>query len=411
MLQTMFRTYVYLLFLVPGTLLDLVGYDYSSIGGSQITKIHVSTYFVVPFAIVFLVTYPHKQALMRYYAAEKPGSLFFFVVATTALINIILGKRNGFGMYFDTDLNLFLCSMLLPFVMPTNLERLEKFVHIYFAANAALAIFEFVTGWHPFPLTTYSPDGYAFEEPRATAFLGHPLFGATMTCVYVISLLSGTGSFNSAWLPGMLSLQILALIAFGGRSAFGLTMSIIGAVLLLRTLRFVSGSKLLYRQIIMGAFACVATVFILIGALYSGTLDPFIERFEDDGGSARTRLLMWPLLTSFKWGDMLWGAPTDYVFSQIVFHGLAWGIENPFMQIAVYQGVVVATMITIGIALTLYEIYKRLERKCLFAIAAFLLLSSGFGSFAGRYYTVSQFIVTIEILYRRRSTERVTSSR
>lgn len=106
LVQKMMAIYIVLLFIVSANVLDLIGYDYSSIGGSPITKIHVSTYFIVLLFGVFVVTYPQKGDLARYYLATKLGSLFFLCASVFAVVNIVADGRNGFGMFFDTDLHL-----------------------------------------------------------------------------------------------------------------------------------------------------------------------------------------------------------------------------------------------------------------------------------------------------------------
>ena len=54
-IQKMMAIYIILLFVVSGTALDLIGYDHSSIGGSPLTKIHVSTYFIVVIFAIFII--------------------------------------------------------------------------------------------------------------------------------------------------------------------------------------------------------------------------------------------------------------------------------------------------------------------------------------------------------------------
>ena len=402
LIQKMMTIYIVLLFVVPGTALDLVGYDYSSIGGSPVTKIHVSTYFIVVLFAAFILSYPAKRDLARYYLATRLGTIYFICAATFALINIVADGRNGFGMYFDTDLHLFLCCMLLPFVPPQGMDRLERFLHVFFAVNAAIGILELALGASLFPLTTYSPDGLTTVEPRATAFLSHPLHAATVTCVYIVSLLAGAGKLLR---PGlripMIALQTVALLAFGGRTALLLTLVIIAVMLLWQAVRFTAGKRLPRNRVIMA----VATVPVGIAALavltHAGFFDQFLDRFTEDGGSARSRLLMLPLLWSFNWADFLWGASTDYARAQIYSFGLEWGVENPFLQISVYQGVVIASLIMTGIFLVLYEAFKRLEPRVIFPIVAYLLLCSTFGSFAGRFINIAIFMIVISTLFRR----------
>jgi hypothetical protein len=400
--QRMMAVYIVLLFVLSSNILDMVGYDYSSIGGSPITKIHVSTYFIVLLFAVFILSYPKRLDLVRYYLATKLGTIYFFCASTFALINIVVDGRNGFGMYFDTDLHLCLCCLLLPFAPPSAMDRLERFLHWFFAVNAALAIFELAIGNNVFPLITYSPDGMMTLEPRATAFLSHPLHAATITCVYIVSLLAGAGrALRPNLRMPMIGLQTVALLAFGGRTAFLLMVAILALLLLWRVLRFAAGRRVSYA----GAVAAVSLVPVGVAALavmsYLGAFDTLLDRFTEDGGSARSRLLMVPLLMSFNWGDFLWGASTDYVRSQIYSFGLEWGVENPFIQISVYQGVVIALLLMSGFMLVLYDAYRRLSPQVIYPMAIFLLLCSTFGSFGGRFFTFAIFMVVISTLFRR----------
>ena len=401
-IQRMLAIYITLLFVVSANVLDSIGYDYSSIGGSPITKIHVSTYFIVVLFSAFIVSYPQKHDLVRYYLATKLGTIYFLCAATFAFIYIMVDGRSDIGMYFDTDLHLFLCCMLLPFMPPAGMDRLERFLHWFFAANAVLAIFELAIGANIFPLITYSPDGVTSLEPRATAFLSHPLHAATITCVYIASLLTGAGRLlrPSLRVP-MIGLQITALLGFGGRTAFVLTVLILALVMLWRTFEFAAGKRISYA----GVMAAVSVVLICIAAVpilaYLGLFDQLLDRFAEDGGSSRSRLLMLPLVRSFNWGDLLWGANTDYVKSQVYSFGLEWGVENPFLQISVDQGVVVASLVMTGFLLVFYDAYKRLMPRVIVPMGVYLLLCSTFGSFSGRFFTFSIFMVVIATLFRR----------
>jgi hypothetical protein len=397
----MMRIYVYMLFLIPGGLLDLIGYDYTSIGGAQITKIHPATYFLMILAVVFVATYPRRPELILFYLSERLGAILFFVVTGVAMANIVLAQRNGFGMYFDTDLHFFLCSMILPFINPPGMARLERFLHVFFAANAALAVVEIATGWHAFPLMTYSPEGYATLETRPSAFLSHPLHAASLTCAYIVSLLAGAGRFSKPWMrPAILCLQYPTMLAFGGRAAFTLTTAGIGALLLWKLVRFSVGAQVPYSRIILALFALPVAVIGLSLADAAGLSNQMFERFADDGGSARSRFMMAPLLLSFNWDVLLWGGDPAFIGSEIWHFGLEWGIENPFMHLAVLQGVVIAVAILSGLAFAIYDVYRSLQRGAIFPIAAFFFLCSGYGSFGGRFLSLSTFTVIISVLFR-----------
>lgn len=406
-IRVMIAIYLGLLFLVPGTLLDLVGYDYSAIEGSPLTKIHISTYFLVALFAIFVISYPRKYDLFRYYLATKLGTLYFFSAAIFAVVNIIFGGRNGFGMFIDTDLHLVLCCLLLPFIDPAGMDRLERLLHWFFAVNACVGIFELVTGISLFPLMTFSPDGMQVPEPRATAFLSHPLHAATVTCAYIVALLVGAGRLlrSDLRIP-MIGLQTAALLAFGGRTALLLALLLLGLAVLWRVLQFTSGTRM-RRSTVIAAVAVVPAGIAAIAILASlGAFDSFLDRFTEDGGSARSRVLMLPLLWSFDWADFLWGASSDYARAQIYSYGLEWGVENPFVQMSVYQGVVIASLLMSGFFCVLYDTWKRLEPAAIYPMVAYMALCNTFGSFAGRFINFAIFIVVVTTLFRRRDASR-----
>ncbi len=402
-MQRLLVVYFLLVFLFSGTVLDLIGYDYSAIEGSQITKIHPATYFIALLFPIFILTYPRKRDLISYYLATKLGSIFFFCAATFAFINIVLGGRNGFGMYFDTDLHLFLCCMLLPFVPPEGMAKLERFLHAFFAVNATLAIFELVSGIMVFPLTTYSPDGTQIAEARAVALLGHPLHAATLTCAYIVSLLVGGGkSLESRWRMPMIAVQTAAMVAFGGRTALVLTLLILMIAIGWQFIRFSAGRRYSRRTVIIAIAAVPIGIGIVTALALAGFFDQLLERFNEDGGSARSRLVMFPLWGSFDWGDFLWGPDPDYIRSQMYSFGMEWGIENPFVHISIYQGIVISSLILLGLLLVFYDAFKRLEPRVIVPMIIYLMLVNTFGSFAGRFLNLTLFLILVSALFRRR---------
>lgn len=403
----MMQVYIILLFIISANILDMIGYETGSIGGNPITKIHISTYFVALTFVVFLLTYQDKSALIEHVVSTKLGTIFFFLATNVAFINIVVGKRQGNGMYFDTHLNLFCCAMMLPFVSPPLMDRLERFIHWFFVLNAVTGVAELVAGGNFFPVAVYSTESTTFET-RATAFLTHPLHAATLTSVYVFSLMSGGGQMLPPRLRApMIGLQLAALVAFSGRTALILTGAAIGLSLLWKIVQFTSGRKISYSSLIVSAILlpiCIGGVAYLT---YIGLFDSFILRFSEDAGSARTRLLMFDLLASFDFADLFWGAAPDFIASRVVSYGLEWGVENPFIAMSVFQGVAMTTFIVLGYLGLLRDACSRLRPAAIIPMIVFISLCSTFGSFGGSFFTFSIFLVIVCALFRRRDVSHV----
>jgi Na+-transporting methylmalonyl-CoA/oxaloacetate decarboxylase beta subunit len=82
---------------------------------------------------------------------------------------------------------------------------------------------------------------------------------------------------------------------------------------------------------------------------------------------------------------------------------LEWGIENPLIHISIYQGVVVAALIVLGLLLMFAELVKRLEPQVIFPMILYFLLVNSFGSFAGRFLNLTMFLIVISALFRRQN--------
>lgn len=399
--QWLMHIYVLVIYVLSGNILDTIGYDYGAITGSPVTKIHPSTYLIIITFAVFVATYPYKKNLLYFYLSERIGTLYFFCATTAALINIIVGKRNGFGMYIDTHLNLFLCVMMLPFMPPQLVRRCEYFLHWYFMLDAVVTIAQWVIGTSFFPLIVHSSQGDNIDA-RLTAFLGHPLHAATITACYVISLLCGGGKQLIGPLRWpMIVLQLTAMVPFGGRTALLVTLLAVLIVCALRIWQFVRGAKLSLAEAIATLLAPIVVAGTVGSLTVLGAFDRFLSRFTDDSGSARARLIMFDLLADMPWRDVIWGGETSAVVAIVTAHGLEWGVENPYVHMIVYQGGVMATFIVTGFIALLREVYLHLQRISIIPLLTFIALCNTFGSFGGRFYTFSIFIILLSAMFPR----------
>jgi hypothetical protein len=81
--------------------------------------------------------------------------------------------------------------------------------------------------------------------------------------------------------------------------------------------------------------------------------------------------------------------------------GMEWGIENPFVHISIYQGVVISSLILLGLVLVFYDAFKRLEPRVIVPMIVYLALVNTFGSFAGRFLNLTLFLILVSALFRR----------
>ncbi len=106
----------------------------------------------------------------------------------------------------------------------------------------------------------------------------------------------------------MILLQMGGLLAFGGRTAFVLMLLILSLTLLWRSFRFLAGMRISHRVVVAAAAGIPVGIAALTLLAAMGAFDQLLERFVEDGGSARSRVLMVPS-SCLSIGAISYGVP------------------------------------------------------------------------------------------------------
>ena len=222
-----------------------------------------------------------------------------------------------------------LVFLLLRDLDPRILRWLGLLIGLVICANAVIAILEYHRHFHLVSIDV--PEG-ATSDPRrgdatfdwraqlandwrATALLGHPLTNGLITGAFIICLCAR----GSRWIPVAIKipivlLQATALLAFGARTALVLTIvcsAWVGVQRCLGALR--NGARIEPRHlaiVLIGLGAAAAIGAILFA---SGFGDQTIQRFQQDQGSAETRITMFKLFDPLSFSDMLLGPDPDVI--------------------------------------------------------------------------------------------------
>jgi len=342
---------------VSGGMLWLIGYNYDGLMGSPLTKLHPFTYFLFIALAWRMVESGSPFAWAETKLARRPAACGLLVMTAILVIATVLRSGPGMAGFIDTFAAPALFALILDDYSAHDLKALTALLHLMLVANALLGLFEFATAKLYFP---YRLDGVAhLEDPRSTSLQGHPLLNASLTGVYVISLLAGGGGLPALLRAGMLLLQFAALVVFGGRTAIIVAMAmapVFGVIALFKTLA--------RRRIsLLGAAAAAAVVpvfgGVVIAALASGLANHLLLRFTDDNGSAATRVIMFELLRPFSYGELLLGPDLDYVETLRRHFGLEQGVENPFVHMILYQGAIMMTMVFLSLVWFFRELLRR----------------------------------------------------
>ncbi len=384
---------------VSGGLLWVVGLNYDGLTGSAAAKIHPATYLAVALFGWMLLragnpVVPVAQALDR-----RPASVLLAFCGVLLLALIAVRGGNGLAGSIDT----FVLAGLLPILLMDRdgaiLARLETVFHLVMVANALLGLYELASGQRFFP---FRLDGSAFEwDTRSAALQGHPLSNATVTACYILALAAGGGRFGPALRLGMIALQLVALVTFGGRSATVITLILGGAVGLVAFGRVLRSGRI---PLIGAACACFALTLvpIAVGVLTAlGFFDILLNRFSSDGGSAQARVDMLSVFEAIPFRDLLLGPDLIHVTSLRRIYGLEWGIENSILSSLLYNGAVMTTILVVAVALYLAEVARGCRRGVWLPILAFVILVNTFEGLAGKTTLLAKFALMLIVLFPR----------
>jgi hypothetical protein len=392
---------VMVLFAVSGGVLWPLGINYEGVTGDAASKIHPFTYLTI---LVFGWHALGSRHVLDYIIRtiqRTPASLLLIVAGTALFCQIV--ARNGAGMAgaIDTYVGPGLLVMLLGWAGEKDLRKVEITLHLLMAVNALMALIEFATDTRFFP---YRFDGELFPtDTRSTALQGHPLVNAIVTACYVLALFNGGRSIPSQLKFPMIGLQLAALVTFGGRSEFVVT-------LLLGSFYLITRGKHLRRRPrvpLLGVAALVLIIFLapilVIPPLSAGGFfDALLGRFGSDGGSANARLEMFDLFSRIPMRDLLIGPDLDLIDGLRRVSGLEWGIENPIVKTVLYQGMFTAILLTTAVVLFLREIAGRCQSGVWLPVLAFSILLMTAETIGGKTTVLAKFVVIVLSMYRHR---------
>ena len=332
---------------MSGGLLWLLGYNYDGLSGGALTKIHPFTYMIVALFGSSLIVSGDPIGRGIHLANRRPASLLMLVVALALLVLTIMRQGPGLAGTIDTYVGPALLVLLLADADERTLARLETLLHALLAFNALLGLVEYAIDQRLIP---FRFDGVMLEwDKRSNGLLGHPLENAQMTGLYIMVLLGGGGrSLPQALRPAAVLLQLAALVPFGGRTALLLTLAMSTVWLIPRIAHVLRGGRMS-----LPAFAAIAVLLpaLVLGVgliALGGFFDVILDRFVNDGGSAKTRVEMFEMLGQLTWREVFVGADNDYIELLRRSHGLESGIENPIVRLLLYQGVIFTTFLIAG---------------------------------------------------------------
>lgn len=339
-------------------LLDRLGLHYTRSGGLPWEKFHPGTILAALALAARIASFEHAEAARGFLRRERALLIFLLAVLIAALHAVFVSGNPVTGLV-DTFVLPVLLVLLIDDLRPDLRRRLAVVLCVCVGLNACIGLSEFLFDWRLVPAAVsdpYDPTDYRAQAAidwRATALLGHPLQNAVVTGAFILCLASG----GCRWLPTgirilLVTVATLSMAAFGGRASLVLTVAGLVAFAGGAAARhLLSGRRLPHRRL---ALAFIAAPFLAMGVVLvieSGIFSKLIERFVDDQGSAKARVVMWDMFDPLSWTDILFGPDPAVVRTTQRLLGIELGIESFWVAISLDYGLIVASGLFLGLGL------------------------------------------------------------
>ena len=413
------------LFAISPQTLEAFGISYITSGGGVLAKVHPAT----PLALVALALrclasrHPARTALRL--ATADPG-----VVLMVGAVVITFGYALAFAHtpitpMIDTFLLPVLVFLLLRDLDPALARPLALAVGLVLCANAVIALAEFLQHFHLIQIdvpagatsdptrgdATFDWRAQLANDWRATALIGHPLTNGLVTGAFALALAAP----GSAWIPAAVKvpvalLQVVAMLAFGARTSLvlmGIGLVWLGTQKFLALLR--AGRRLEPRPVAFVLLAVALAVVAVMSLSASGLADHTIERFQNDQGSATTRITMLGLFTPLSWSDILLGPDPAQLATLQRLEGLEFGIESSWIGLALMYGMVVTATLLLGLAAFMRSVLRACGPGAALILGYFVILASVAATMSTKT-TVFALTVALVMLFLRQDAERPMGS-
>jgi hypothetical protein len=393
---------VALTFSLSGNLLSYIGItDYMVSGGNLLAKINPATYFTT-LTVGFLAVNGEFGSYVNLLTKTNPGIAIFLGLLSFLIVYLAILGNTPVTAPIDTFCETGLLSILLLRLRTPERELIRNFLHGFMLANSLLAISELVSGVHFIPLVRGSTHGIIpfSTEWRPGAFLGHPLENATVTGAYILILLVSNQKMQLPVRLILLGVNSLALLAFGSRSATALVGMITSGYFGWQFFDALRG-KHVRRETMAIFFLAVPSFIIGISILLmSGFLDKFLDRFDNDDGSAAARSIMLDVVTSIPLSELIFAPPAIWTVDRFERYGL-FALESCWIGFLVSYGIVGCLIFFPGLLAFVVSILRHTQRIAVLPMLFFFLSASASDSISSKGLIFAQFIAILLTNLRR----------
>ena len=386
------------LFLISPLMLYDLGFNYVGAGGNIFEKVHPGTWAMLLTLVLGGVGRGNPLRMFDDFVASRAMVIYLLSVAALFAYTILV-RKTPFTPWIDTYLMPAFLYVIVTKMCEGDRKATALTIQALLGANALLGIYETTTGYR---FSTYTAGEFLIETDwRATSLLGHPLANAMASGSYIIILALGGGrDLPKLACPLMIGLQLFAMISFGGRSSLVLTLLMILIIGIYRMARFAMGAPMDFRQAGMTLLAMPLFGVALAYAASGGFFDRMAERFINDNGSAKARVVMLELYDYFSWEDLLLGPDPERIGTLQYMLGIEYGIESFWVALTIGNGILISLILFLGLACLSWRIVAVTRPAAVILLLYFYVLASSAVSISTKSVTLGLFMAMVMTMLR-----------
>lgn len=353
-------------FFLGAFLLENMGVQYVSEGGSPILKIHVYSYFAMIAFAAFLFRSGCLNLFKQLDKLSKVWCLAMISIMSVIFYGFMRFGTSGLAYLIDS---IFIPLLLVPLIFCLSTSAKESLLSLLaylLFLNACVAIVEFILGQS---IVAVEIGGFSFF--RSTAFLAHPLNNALITASLSLLLMRYTK------IPEVLyvSVVVLALFAFGGRAALGIFL-LGNFMLILPKLRLFLGQGLRYSKTkfaYMQALVYFSAIAVILTVIFSPIGERILSKLHIDN-SAEARFDAFILLEQLSSSEWLFGA-SHGLLNDIVFYIGINVVENYLIGWVLNFGLLGCIGLLFSTYLVPFMLVYKQEWSAKIVLLSFILIS------------------------------------
>lgn len=373
-----------------------LGIPYDLPGGSPVVKIHPGSYLLTLGLTCALLAQGHPMAALWQRLMTAPWvAAYLGCMVLVAVWGVWRHGTSGAAFIVDT---LWMPGVLLLLMQGFSARRhrvLLQWVLFLLGLNAVLALGEYALKTHMVPRYPIDsglvPDAMMF---RASALLGHPLANSLITVTLLPAVVvAGQGRL---WRWPLVGLLLMALFAFGSRTALGVGVLAYGAAGLVALLWGAAQGRFGYVQLTGGLLAGMLGLTGLAAVVGFTGLGERIAAGMTWDNSAQVRLVAWQALDHMDLFAWVAGMSPDQITGVAERIGLDTryeAIENFWIVLLMQLGLVGFVPFVVGLFCGLWHAVRRASMTMVWAVPVYLVVSSGANTLAAKSVSLSLLVL------------------